>query len=35
MEFDVINQKVTEALQEVLDNDRHLLVHDINEPNSQ
>lgn len=32
MEFDVINQKVTEALQEVLDNDRHLLMCDINEP---
>jgi len=32
MDFDMINQKVTEALREVLDNDRHLIVHGINEP---
>lgn len=32
MEFDVISRKVTEALQEVLVNDRYLLLHDINEP---
>lgn len=32
MEFDVINQKLNEALQEVLDNDPYLLLHDINEP---
>ncbi len=32
MEFDVVNQKLTKALQEVLSNDQHLLIHDINEP---
>ena len=32
MKFDLINQKVTAALQEIIDNDRYLLVHDINEP---
>jgi hypothetical protein len=32
MEFDVVNQKLTEALREVLDNDQHLLKYDINEP---
>jgi hypothetical protein len=32
MEFDIINQKLTEALQKVLENDRHLLEHGIHEP---
>lgn len=32
MEFHEINQKITEALQKVIDTDRYLLVHDINEP---
>lgn len=32
MEFNEIRQKVREALQEVLTNDRHLLIHNINEP---
>lgn len=32
MEFEVINQKLIEALQQLLTRDRHLLKEDINEP---
>jgi hypothetical protein len=32
MDFDVIDKKLTNALQKVLKKDQHLLIHNINEP---
>jgi hypothetical protein len=32
MDFDEVNQKLTEALDEVLENDQYLLTHGIHEP---